>query len=99
VRSQRRDRMRAFVRVGIGAATVAALWGAVVETQSPSRSQSNAPVANVVQAVRRSYQRRPAEWRQRAAPCLHYLDEAESFHNQGVAYFEQASRARSSPEQ
>jgi acyl-CoA thioesterase-1 len=101
VRSQRRDRMRAFVRFGIGAAIGVALWGVVIEAQStsPSRSQSNSRVANVVQAVRRSYQRRPAEWRRQAAPCLHYLDETESFHNEGVAYFERASRARSSPEQ
>ena len=52
-----------------------------------------------MQAVRRSYERRPPEWRRRAAACLHYLDEAEAFHRQGEAYFVEASRARSSPEQ
>jgi acyl-CoA thioesterase-1 len=64
---------------------------------TPARSDRRAE--NVVQAVRRSYERRPPEWRRRTAACLHYLDEAEAFHHQGEAYFVAASRARSSPEQ
>lgn len=72
--------------------------GAGQERTAP-RARAERPVENVVQAVRRSYERRPPEWRQRAAVCLHYLDEAEAFHRQGEAYFVAASRARSSPEQ
>jgi acyl-CoA thioesterase-1 len=91
--------LRAVAHVAVLAVVGVVLWSAVVDTQSPSPSRSNSRVANVVQAVRRAYERRPPEWRRRAVSCLHYLDEAESFHNQGVAYFEDASRARSSPEQ
>lgn len=70
-----------------------------VQDQTAPRARQGRRVENVVQAVRRSYERRPAEWRRRAAACLHYLDEAEAFHRQGEAYFVEASRARSSPEQ
>jgi acyl-CoA thioesterase-1 len=94
-----RHHLRAVVHAAVLAAIGVVLWSVVADAQSPSRSRSNSRVANVVQAVRRSYERRPPEWRRRTASCLPYLDEAESFHNQGVAYFEDASRARSSPEQ
>jgi acyl-CoA thioesterase I len=66
---------------------------------TPRAGSRNAHAENVVQAARRSFERRPPEWQRLASPCLHYLDEAEAFHNKGVDYFEQASRARSSPEQ
>jgi acyl-CoA thioesterase-1 len=69
------------------------------QEQTAPRVRAERRVENVVQAVRRSYERRPPEWRRRAAVCLHYLDEAEAFHREGEAYFVAASRARSSPEQ
>lgn len=69
------------------------------QERTAPRARQERRVENVVQAVRRSYERRPPEWRRRAAVCLHYLDEAEAFHRQGEAYFVAASRARSSPEQ
>jgi acyl-CoA thioesterase-1 len=110
VRSRRRGTgVGAIVRIAVSLGAV--LSGAqsstaptlmtLVEAQERARppARSNSRVENVVQAVRRSYERRPPEWRRRAAPCLHYLDEAEVFHRQGEAYFVAASRARSSPEQ
>lgn len=102
---RRWERVAAIVRSAIvGSMVVLALGPALIgvaaaQEQTTPRARPERRVENVVQAVRRSYERRPPEWRRRAAVCLHYLDEAEAFHRQGEAYFVAASRARSSPEQ
>lgn len=100
-----RRRCGVLVDGAVGVAIVACLIGltadldAAATQASRSGTQTTGRAANVVQALRQEHYRRPAAWQRLAAPCLHYLDEAETFHNQGVDYFEQASRARSSPEQ
>src|SRR5690349_10576054 len=75
------------------------LAGDLTVVHGQSRSTPSRPAENVVQGVRRSWEKRPADFRTRTASCLHYLDEAEARHNEGVAYFDAASRARSSAEQ
>jgi acyl-CoA thioesterase I len=91
--------VRATIALGFVLGLGPALIGVAQQERTAPRARQDRPVENVVQAVRRSYERRPPEWRRRAAACLHYLDEAEAFHRQGEAYFVAASRARSSPEQ
>lgn len=109
---RRWERVAAIVRstivLGLGAAllgvsattpSAVSMTPVAVQEQTTARARQDRRVENVVQAVRRSYERRPTEWRRRAAVCLHYLDDAEAFHRQGEVYFVAASRARSSPEQ
>jgi acyl-CoA thioesterase-1 len=110
-RRRRWERVVAIVRativvgfvLGLGPALIGARSAVsmtpVAQDRPAPRARQDRRVENVVQAVRRSYERRPPEWRRRAAVCLHYLDEAQAFHRQGEAYFVAASRARSSPEQ
>ena len=96
------SRIKRVAAVGAFLCALAAVGAQVSAASAVAQSRTvtrDSRAKNVVQAVRLSYERRPPEWRKRAAPCLHYLDEAETFHNQGEAYFVQASRARSSPEQ
>jgi acyl-CoA thioesterase I len=79
-------------------AVVALVCGVAAIALGQASSGQGRP-QNVVQGVRRWYDRHPAEWKRRAASCLHYLDEAETFHDEGQADFVAASRARSSGEQ
>src|SRR5690349_21673265 len=79
-------------------ALLVALCGVGVDAQTGARP-AQGRAQNVVQGVRRWWANHPPEWRRRTESCLHYLDEAETHHNQGQEYFVSASRAKSNDEQ